>query len=226
MPLQTLVFGAIGALVETSDLQRQSFNQAFSAHDLDWEWSEETYKRLLETNGGKNRIKHFARENNINLSEERVADIHQSKTDIYEALIKDGGLSARHGIADLIKSAKQNGVRVGMASTTSPQNIEAIFKAAQDLDRGDFDFVLSGEDAKAVKPAPDIYLRAIECAPSNPDSILVIEDTPVSAQSAKTANLKVVIYPGEMIKHQDFSVADAVISGENMNLDTLVVLLN
>ena len=221
MPLKTLVFGAIGVLVETSDLQRQSFNAAFAANSLDWDWSYETYKKLLHVNGGKNRVRYFAEKTSTPLSETQIEAIHQSKTDIYESLIKDGGLRARNGIADLIQSAKQIGIKVGMASTTSIQNIDAIFAATKDLNKDDFDFILSGADVKTVKPEPEIYLEAINRAQSNPVDIVVIEDTPVSAQSARSAQLAVVIYPGTMTKNQDLDIGNAVISEKDLTLEKL-----
>jgi|GEM_PF-6369399 len=155
------------------------------------------------------------------LSETQIEAIHQSKTDIYESLIKDGGLRARNGIADLIQSAKQIGIKVGMASTTSIQNIDAIFAATKDLNKDDFDFILSGADVKTVKPEPEIYLEAINRAQSNPVDIVVIEDTPVSAQSARSAQLAVVIYPGTMTKNQDLDIGNAVISEKDLTLEKL-----
>ncbi|MEC7496587.1 MAG: haloacid dehalogenase, partial [Pseudomonadota bacterium] len=36
--MRALIFGSIGVLVETSELQRQAYNAAFAAHRLDWHW--------------------------------------------------------------------------------------------------------------------------------------------------------------------------------------------
>ncbi|MFT7179418.1 MAG: phosphoglycolate phosphatase-like HAD superfamily hydrolase, partial [Oceanospirillaceae bacterium] len=41
MTTKAILFGSIGTLVETSELQRRAFNQAFSEAGLDWNWSEE-----------------------------------------------------------------------------------------------------------------------------------------------------------------------------------------
>ena len=35
---KAILFGSIGTIVETSELQRKSFNQAFSEAGLDWNW--------------------------------------------------------------------------------------------------------------------------------------------------------------------------------------------
>ena len=53
---KALFFGSIGSIVETSDLQRKSFNQAFIKSGLNWHWTKKEYKKLLNKSGGEDRI--------------------------------------------------------------------------------------------------------------------------------------------------------------------------
>ena len=59
MSLKAVIFGAIGTIAETSDLQRQAFNAAFAEAGLDWHWDSNTYHELLKVNGGQNRIRAY-----------------------------------------------------------------------------------------------------------------------------------------------------------------------
>ena len=61
--MKAIIFGSIGTLVETSDVQRQSFNHAFKEMGLNWYWDKNNYKKLLKKSGGRNRVEYFA---NIN----------------------------------------------------------------------------------------------------------------------------------------------------------------
>ena len=45
---KSIIFGSIGTLVETSNIQRKSFNKAFKKLSLNWHWSVNEYKKLLE----------------------------------------------------------------------------------------------------------------------------------------------------------------------------------
>ena len=36
--MSAILFGSISTIADTSELQRQAFNQAFKAHGLDWDW--------------------------------------------------------------------------------------------------------------------------------------------------------------------------------------------
>jgi beta-phosphoglucomutase-like phosphatase (HAD superfamily) len=57
--LKAVIFGAIGTIAETSDIQRQAFNLAFAEAGLDWNWDAQTYHDLLKINGGQNRIRAY-----------------------------------------------------------------------------------------------------------------------------------------------------------------------
>ena len=44
MKYKALLFGSIGTLIESSNIQRNSFNEAFKEAGLDWYWDEQDYK--------------------------------------------------------------------------------------------------------------------------------------------------------------------------------------
>ena len=57
---KSIIFGSIGTIVETSNIQRESFNKAFKKLGLDWYWSISEYKKLLEKSGGEKRLSKYA----------------------------------------------------------------------------------------------------------------------------------------------------------------------
>ena len=65
--MKAILFGSIGTLIETSNIQRESFNQAFKEIGLDWYWDQESYKQLLKKSGGTKRIEDFAEKKNANV---------------------------------------------------------------------------------------------------------------------------------------------------------------
>ena len=54
--MPAILFGSIGTIADTSELQRQAFNKAFALHNLEWQWSRTEYISLLEKSGGTCRI--------------------------------------------------------------------------------------------------------------------------------------------------------------------------
>ncbi|WP_298976221.1 HAD-IA family hydrolase [uncultured Roseobacter sp.] len=206
MPLKAVFFGSIGTLVETSELQRQAFNQAFAEAGLEWDWDLEDYKARLAKSGGRRRIEDYARERDIDVDAERL---HARKTEIFDAAITARGLSLRPGVSGVVTAAKEQGIRLGFVTTTSRQNVDAVFAAlAGDLSAGDFDF---GGDATMVdhsKPAPDIYRHALDVLALAASDCIAIEDTPVSMKAARSAGIDCVAFPGDYADRSDFP-ADA-----------------
>ena len=60
-----LLFGSIGVLVETSELQRQSFNRALTMNGVDWNWNIGTYCDLLKEPGGKKDYQNIPTTNSV-----------------------------------------------------------------------------------------------------------------------------------------------------------------
>ena len=57
MKLRALIFDVDGTLAETEEAHREAFNRTFAAHGIDWDWSREDYRWLLNTTGGKERMR-------------------------------------------------------------------------------------------------------------------------------------------------------------------------
>ena len=92
MTTKAILFGSIGTLVETSELQRRAFNQAFSEAGLDWNWSEEDYQRLLTKSGGRKRVQDFASQQDVTVDAQQL---HHRKTEIFDTLMAKEKLMLR-----------------------------------------------------------------------------------------------------------------------------------
>ena len=202
---KAILFGSIGTLVETSELQRRAFNQAFSEAGLDWTWNPDEYKIMLKKSGGRNRINEYATYREIEVN---AHELHLKKTKIFDNMMKEEGISLRPGVANLIDFALNNNLHLAFVTSTSDANVDAIFMALNEqLNRNDFNFI--GNDKMVSKPKPDseIYLKALSNLKLNAKDCLAIEDTEVSMRSAINANIKCIAFPGAMALDNDFSAA-------------------
>ena len=98
MTTKAILFGSIGAVAETSDIQRRAYNQSMSEHGLDWHWDEATYSELLEHAGGKDRLDLLSRATNSDLTPETIEKIHARKTEIACAEVREMKNALRPGI--------------------------------------------------------------------------------------------------------------------------------
>jgi HAD superfamily hydrolase (TIGR01509 family) len=223
MAKTTLMFGSIGTLVESSDIQRIAYNDAMREAGLDWHWDRDTYADLLMQSGGKDRLAHLAAATNNRLSLDTIDRIHARKTELACARMLDQGVKLRPGVAATIAVAKQRGMKLAFVTTTYQPNIDAVFACAGDtLSAEDFDYIGSREKVEHGKPAPDAYLAALEALGAMPQQALAVEDTALSVMSAKRAMIDVVATPGALTSAQDFWQADLILDnlGDDMAVDS------
>ena len=201
--MKAIIFGSIGTLVETSDVQRQSFNHAFKEMGLDWYWDKNNYKKLLKKSGGRNRVEYFA---NINHNTVDSKKIRELKTQYFNRYLKSNTINPRVGVLEVIKYAKLNNIKIGLASTTSIENIDAIFTTLKDkIKKSDFNFIGNNKLIKRVKPYSDIYFEALKKLSVKENECIAIEDSVESALSASKARIQCIAFPGLFHMDDDFS---------------------
>ena len=100
---RAIIFGSIGTIVETSDIQRKSFNKAFKKFSLDWYWSINEYKKLLEMSGGENRLSNYAKTKNTKINTLKLRNL---KTKFFNNYLKKNKLKPRAGVTNIIKFCK------------------------------------------------------------------------------------------------------------------------
>jgi len=205
MTLKAILFGSIGTLVETSDIQRRAFNRAFTEADLDWNWNIDTYKMLLAKSGGRKRIQDYAIQKNIDVNAKKI---HQRKTEIFDDLMANGNLPLRLGVNDVIQFAIKTNIKLAFVTSTSQANIDTVLSAlSSQIKRDDFAFI--GNDAMVTKPKPssEIYTKALYNLGLLPQNCIAVEDTETSMQAALTARIRCIAFPGTYATKQDFNGA-------------------
>ena len=211
--LRAVIFGAIGVIAETSELQRRAFNAAFAEAGLDWVWDVAAYRDLLSINGGQERLRAYrdADARRLGVSDALIAALHDRKTALYAGIIEGGSLAPRSGVAALMAACKAAGVLTAFCTSTSRDNVDAIAGGlAGQLDFADFASITTIDKIARVKPAPDAYLHCLGALGLTAEEVVAIEDTPVSMASALAAGIRVIATPGAMTADQDFSGAALV----------------
>ena len=220
--LKALIFDVDGTLAETErDGHRPAFNQAFMDAGLDWQWSEERYGELLEVSGGKERIRAFVQQSKPDFVLPQgfedltafIKHLHASKTQYYKQYAQEGRIPLRPGVERLLNEAREKGVRLAIATTTTPANVQALLEntlGAESLNW--FEVIAAGDMVPHKKPAPDIFEYALEHLQLPPENCLGFEDTNNGLLSATQTGLKTVVTVNDYTRSQDFSKATLVVS--------------
>ena len=77
--------------------------------------------------------------------------------------------------------------------------------------KSEFEVIVSGDDVKVGKPAPDCYLLAAKKLGVKPKDCVVIEDATFGVRAAKAAGIKCLGFAGLPHNDEDLSEADVII---------------
>jgi len=216
--LEALIFDVDGTLADTErDGHRIAFNEAFKEAGLDWDWGVDLYGDLLQVTGGKERIRLYVEKflTDFQLDEEITefaARLHKRKTHFYLELLQSGAIPLRPGVERLINEAREAGLRLAIATTTTPDNVTYLLKSTLGEESLDwFEVIAAGDIVPAKKPAPDIYNWALQQMKLKPEVCLAFEDSLNGVKSSLAANLKTLITVNGYTKDDDFTGAALVL---------------
>lgn len=218
MALEALIFDVDGTLANTErDGHLVAFNLAFEKSGLDWVWSNELYHKLLDVTGGRLRIAHYVNDYGADCQcddlERFAAELHQLKTDIYVRLVNEGKIPLRPGVERLFHEARQAGLRLAIATTTTLANVEALIVNTLGEKALDwFEVIGAGSVVENLKPSGEIYHWVLDQMQLSADKAIAFEDSYNGIVAAREANLNTLITTNAYTQTHQFDGAMAVLS--------------
>ena len=215
MQLAAVITDIDGTIAETEDYHRRAYNDLFAHFGLDQRWTQQDYADRLAMVGG---AKFTEIMNWLGVPEdERPAkkqELYAWKSQRFEDLvvadIASGELPVRDGIIPLFQEIVDAGLILSAASTCVKPAALGILRGALGEELfGKLKVVCAGDDVRAKKPAPDIYLMAAEMSGVAPEACMAIEDTSHGLASAKNAGMSCIVTPSDFADDEDFTLADA-----------------
>ena len=227
---KAIIFDVDGTLSETEEVHRRAFNKAFEMKELPWHWDLPAYRKLLRVSGGKERIRHFMEANDPQrLATAKVdgwiLDLHRAKTNFYTQMIEAGEARLRPGVREFIIEATTRDIRLAIATTTSMPNVEALLHSAFGREGVTlFEVICAGDSVPNKKPAPDIFLLALEMLGLGASDCVAIEDSRNGLLSAYNAGIAAIVTPSIFTDDQSFDEAALVTKDmQGISLETIFV---
>jgi HAD superfamily hydrolase (TIGR01509 family) len=217
--IKALIFDCDGVLVDTErDGHRVGFNRAFAQMGIAAEWDVALYGKLLLVAGGKERMRAYFDEygwpagaETAEARDALILKLHKLKTEITAGLVAEGALPLRSGISRIVDEAIAAGVTLGVCTTSNPRFIDAVLDLFGPERKAKFAFVHAGDVVARKKPAPDIYLLALETLGLPAHECMVVEDSRNGLLAALGAGLPTLITTSTYTVDEDFTGAAKVV---------------
>lgn len=220
--MPALIFDCDGVLADTERYGHlPAFNETFAAFGLPVHWSDAEYAQKVLIGGGKERMAslltpEFVAANNLPTDDAgraaMLADWHRHKTATYTAMVADGVMPARPGIARIVQEAADAGWQLAVASTSAEKSVRAVLEHAVGVQLAADFAVFAGDVVPAKKPDPAIYLLAVKSLGVQPDQVIVVEDSANGLRAAVGAGLTCVVTVSTYTAEEDFTGAALVVS--------------
>lgn len=151
--------------------------------------------KLIESYTLRNAAKYFIELGLNKTVDEIVKDIYDFSLNKYKT-----ELSAKPGMAELIKRLHEKGDTICLLSASPVQCATAAFERLDILKY--FDKLLSCQDLETDKTVPETFIKAAASLGFKPEDTIVYEDALYSIRSAKAAGCKTVAV------YDDFAAAE------------------
>ena len=114
-------------------------------------------------------------------------------SDWFWKYLEENGLPVKEGVRELLNWLKEQGWRIGLASSTRRSSVISHLEQAGIKDF--FEEIITGDMVEHSKPLPDIYLLACRKLMVDPAETYAIEDSPNGIRSAYRAGMKPIMVP-------------------------------
>ena len=135
-------------------------------------------------------------------------------------LVKAKG-KAREGVNEIVRLFKQEGLPMGIASSSQTDIINAVSEKLLIAD--EMSVIYSAEHEQYGKPHPGVYITAAKELKVAPENCLAFEDSPNGVLAAKAAKMKCIAVPDSKMKEDKrFCISDLIMDSLlNFNISIL-----
>lgn len=188
MALQGAILDVDGTLVLSNDAHAQGWVEAFAAFGYEVKFEQ---VRPLIGMGGDQIVPKFAP--GLDSKEGKGKEIADRRK---ELIINKFGsnLVPTNGARELLQKMQQEGLRLLIATSATSQELSVLLKAARVDDLLSQDEAATSSDAEKSKPEPDIVEVALSKLRMQPDSTVMLADTPYDIESADKAGVGVIAF--------------------------------
>lgn len=134
-----------------------------------------------------------------------AANLERIQMTLLIDMMKKEKCKSPDGLYHLLDALEGMGAGMAVGSSSRRMLVEAVLDYLGIASR--FQAVITGDDVENLKPAPDIYLLAMERLGAEKSQAVALEDSRLGIQSALAAGIPCIAYRNPSSPNQDLSAA-------------------
>ena len=187
MKYKAVIFDMDGVIFDSERLVLECWKEIAKRENI--KDMEEVFRRCIGTNKQKTKeilLEHYGQAFDYDTFRKEASNLFHSR-------YGDGRLPMKIGVKELLSYLKEQGVRIGLASST---RYEVVHQELQDAGiLSYFESLTCGDMVKQSKPEPEIFLKACESLFVKPEEAIAIEDSFNGIRSAYRAGMLPIMVP-------------------------------
>ncbi|MDV0431159.1 HAD family hydrolase [Lactiplantibacillus sp. DA1] len=189
--INTIIFDFNGTMFFDGRIQKESWGE-FLKEEFTRIMTESEFEKHVAGRNNRDTLEYYS---GRKISDEELEVLTNKKEQIYRdmCLSRPKEFHLVDGLTDFLSVCLKNGIKLNIATASERPNVEFFFKHL-DLEKWfDVESVSLNDGTLPGKPAPDMFLRAIENIDSSPYNSAIFEDSVSGIQAANSANVGKVI---------------------------------
>ncbi|MEK5029269.1 HAD family hydrolase [Paenibacillus sp. FSL M7-1046] len=196
--IKGIIFDFDGTIIDTETAWYTAFSEAYGEHGVDL--SLEQYSTCIGTSlNSFNPYEYLMTD--LKLPIDRMAfriAVQQRHSKLMELE------QMRPGIQQYLDAAKDAGLRIGLASSSSMDWVERHLELLGIRDY--FESIRTSDHVEKVKPDPELYNQVMSSLDIKPHEAVAIEDSPNGARAAAAAGMFCVVIPNAITRFLEFDM--------------------
>lgn len=193
--MKAVIFDFDGLILDTETAWYESYNKALWEYHM-FELSLEEFVKCVGSDD-KSMFNYLQEELGDAFDSQRIKEkarkVHTEKMKVAKA---------REGVEGYLMDASKLGLKVALATSSTREWVTTHLTNLNLISY--FDHLITQDDVKEIKPAPDLFLKAIDVLNIDPSEAIVFEDSLNGLIAAQKSNLKTIIVPNPVTENLPF----------------------
>lgn len=197
--IKAIVFDFDGLILDTETPDYQAWREVFAQHGV--ELTLDVWMPIIGSTSDLDLYQLLAEKTGRAVNRE---DIRAARRTRMDQLVESQEILP--GVLDVIEYAEQNGLLLGVASSSVAEWVRGNLQRLNLIHR--FNTIRTAEDVEKTKPDPALYRLVVRDLGVQPHEAVALEDSENGVKAAKAAGLFCVAIPNPLQTHLDFAGAD------------------